>query len=80
MDLHWLPGADIGCRTSQSAIVSHRMGDYAFTPTIFPVNGFSSILRCMLTLFVKTFQVDGASFETGYTSCMIIDIAPTIRV
>jgi hypothetical protein len=45
MDLHQLPGASIGCRTSQSAIVSHRMGDYAFTPTIFPVNGFSSIPR-----------------------------------
>ncbi|CAK9216416.1 hypothetical protein BDL97_02G011300 [Sphagnum fallax] len=69
MDLHRLPGADIGCRTSQSAIVSHRMGDYAFTPTIFPVNGFSSILRLMVQ-----------GLRTGYTSCMIIDIAPTIRV
>ncbi|CAK9214153.1 unnamed protein product [Sphagnum troendelagicum] len=69
MDLHRLPGADIGCRTSQSAIVSHRMGDYAFMPTIFPVNGFSSIPRLMVQ-----------GLRTGYTSCMIIDIAPTIRV
>jgi hypothetical protein len=45
IDLHRLPGADIGCRTFQSAIFSHRMGDYAFRPTIFPVNGFSSIPR-----------------------------------